>query len=129
VNDDLALALEAASINAGKLQALLMQNGDAAGATQASTAKDALFKASEQADAVDAMQKLATTAAYQQNLTDLTGGMNAATAALAQDEANLAKFVSLGTQAVKLATALAAGPLDIPGAMGAIQSMIGTLGL
>jgi hypothetical protein len=128
MNDDLANALEAASNDAGQLEALLLQNGNIAGAQDADQAQRDLLNAAALANNVNAMQKLATTTKAQQNLQKLVGGMNEATSSLATDESNLTTFVTLGTTATKLATALAA-PINVANALSAVQAMISELGL
>jgi hypothetical protein len=128
MSDDLAIALEAASNNAGALETLLENQGNDAGATQADSAQRRLLFAAMEANAVDAMQKLGTTAASQQTLKTLTNNMAADTARLAQSEANLQKFVALGTAAVTLAASLVASPVNVIGGLGAVTAMLQVLG-
>ena len=129
MNDDLAHALEAASNNAGALEALLDGDGDADGATKADKAQTDLLFAAQRANANNAIQTLGTTADNQKRLTALTGQMAAVTAQLAKDEANLQKFVSLATDAARLATALVAVPPNVAGGIAAVSGMSQTLGI
>lgn len=128
MNDDLATALEAASNNAGALEQILADQGDDAGATSADTAQRNLLFAAQRANAVNAMQSLGITQQNQQNLTKLTQNMDATTQQLAQSEANLQKFVTLGTYAVSLAGALVT-PVNVAAGIAAVKGMIQTLGL
>jgi len=128
MSDDLATALESASNNAGALETLLDSQGNDAGATDADSAQRRLLFAAMEANAVDAMQKLGTTAANQQALKSLTNNMAADTANLAKSEANLQKFVALGTAAVTLAASLVATPVNVIGGLGAVTAMLQALG-
>ena len=125
MNDDLATALEAASNNASALEAICTNPDDA---DQADIAQRRLLFAAMEANSVSAMEKLGTTEQNQANLNKLTTNMNNDTAALAKSEANLAKFVALGTSAVGLAGALVATPVNVAGGMAAVGAMLATLG-
>ncbi len=129
MNDDLARALEATSNNAGALEALLDSTGDEVGAAAANKAQTDLLFAAVQANANNAMLTLGTTAVNQTRLRVLTGQMDAVTIQLAQNEANLHKFVSLATDAAKLVGAFHEVPPNIVGGISAVTSMSSTLGI
>lgn len=127
MNDDLAKALLAAANNASALENLCDGNGNADGATKANMAYNQLCAAAATANAKNAIQTLDTTADSQRRLTALTGQMNAVTQKLAHDESSVDKFVTLGTQAARLATALEAVPPNVAAGMSAITAISSTL--
>lgn len=129
MNDKLATALEAASNNAAALEELLVENGDEQGAEKADLAKINLRIAAEKANAANAIATLGTTAANQAKLQKLAEQMDDVTAHLAQSEANLAKFVSIGTSAANLAVAITTVPVNVMGGISAVQAMLSTLGI
>jgi hypothetical protein len=129
MNDGLADALEKASINAGALEQILTDGGDAVGAAQADQAENDLLIAAQQVNAKNAMQKLGTTQTNQQRLQAVVNGMDAATARIARQEKNVQKFVSLATDAGHLAAALALVPPNIAAGIAAVKSIAATLNI
>ena len=129
MNDDLATALEAASNNASALVQILTEDGTDEQVVDADRAQRRLLFAATEANAVNAIKKLGTTTQNQQNLTKLSAQMDTVTQRLSQDEANLAKFVSLGADALNLSTALSSTPINVSGGMSAVVGMLSTLGV
>lgn len=98
-----------------------------ADATALTRVVNALLTDAMQANALDLETKLADATDAARRLADLTASAAAQAKKLAQDQANVAKFISLATDVGKLLVAGAAG--NIPGCATALLSACNDLGI